>query len=212
MLAQTRTPAHSRGPAFFFREKSALAADLHDVFGRGALGTMDDVELNALTLGERAEATALNRGMMDEAVLLTTFGRDKAKALRVVEPLHGAGRTSHVELLKMLLCRRSSGTCRTHRPTVTRELPHDGNVYSDQPRPPARLETKKRPSRMRKPLCSSRNVFAHRACDGTQANDFPAHAQTFFSGRGCRGGAHPYNFALPVRRYREIPCRTEPNS
>ena len=58
---------------------------------------------------------------------------------------------------------------------------------------------------MRKPLCSSRNVFAHRACDGTQANDFPAHAQTFFSSRGCRRGPRPGSFALPVNRHPRNP-------
>ena len=91
------------GPAFLPCGKSALAADLYDVLGRGAFGTLDDVELNALTLGERAEATALNRGMMDEAVLLTTFGRDKAKALRVVEPLYRAGGTHFRKLLSVVV-------------------------------------------------------------------------------------------------------------
>ena len=58
---------------------------------------------------------------------------------------------------------------------------------------------------MRKPLCSSRNVFAHRACDGTQANDFPPHAQTFFSSRGCRGRPRHRSLALPGNRYPRNP-------
>src|SRR5215475_7218507 len=34
-----------------------------------------------------------------------------------------------IVLLMMLLCRRSTGTCRAHRPTVTRDRPHDGTVH-----------------------------------------------------------------------------------
>src|SRR6478735_6696989 len=36
-----------------------------------------------------------------------------------------------IVLLKVLLCRRGTGTCRAHRPTVARDHPHDGNVLSN---------------------------------------------------------------------------------
>src|SRR6185312_11047175 len=75
--------------------RPALASELDDVFGRGALGALDDVELNALAFGERAESVALDRRVVNEAVLLSAFGGDKAKALSVVEPLHRAGRACH---------------------------------------------------------------------------------------------------------------------
>src|SRR6185312_3230287 len=77
------------------REASALAPDLHDVLSRRALGALNDVELHALAFGEGAEAAALDGGVVDEAILLATFGGDEAKALGVVEPLHSAGRACH---------------------------------------------------------------------------------------------------------------------
>ena len=49
---------------------------------------LDDVELNTLTLRQGFEALALDRGVVDEAILLSVLGRDETEALRVVEPLH----------------------------------------------------------------------------------------------------------------------------
>src|SRR6266576_509523 len=69
--------------------------DLDDVLRRRTLLALHDVELDALPFGERLVALRLNRGVMHEAVLLAVLGRDKAKALRVVEPLHGTGDTCH---------------------------------------------------------------------------------------------------------------------
>src|SRR5688500_17363519 len=69
------------------------SAQAHDVLGRGALLALHHVELHALALGERLEARALDGRVVDEAVLLTVVTRDEAEALRVVEPLHGTGRT-----------------------------------------------------------------------------------------------------------------------
>jgi len=100
---------------------TGLAPDLRDVLGRGALGALDDVELNALAFSEGAETAALDRRVVNEAVLLTALWGDETKALRVVEPLYSAGGT-HFRKLLVLLCRRSSGTCRTHRPTVARDV------------------------------------------------------------------------------------------
>src|ERR671937_554339 len=69
------------------------AAELLDVLGGRALLALHDVELHALALGERLEPRALDGRVMHEAVLLAVVARDEAEALRVVEPLHGAGRT-----------------------------------------------------------------------------------------------------------------------
>src|SRR5687768_10789545 len=72
--------------------QSGLLAELRHVLGGRALLALDDLELDALALGERLEATALDGRVVHEAVLLAVLGRDEAKALGVVEPLHGAGR------------------------------------------------------------------------------------------------------------------------
>src|SRR5438045_9548077 len=51
------------------------------------LRTRGDVKRDVVTLGEAAEALGLDRREVDEHVW-TRLLRDKAKALRVVEPLH----------------------------------------------------------------------------------------------------------------------------
>src|SRR5688572_7703901 len=91
---------HSRGtgrsvcwPTAISSRPLVSAAQLDDVLRRRALLALHDIELNPLTLGERLEAAPLNGRMMDEAILLTILAGDEAETLRVVEPLHGAGRT-----------------------------------------------------------------------------------------------------------------------
>src|SRR5687768_8503143 len=79
------------------------AAQLRDVLGGRTLLALHDVELDALAFGEGLEATALDGRVVDEAVLLAVLGRDETKALRVIEPLHFAGRTHSVPLIKKLL-------------------------------------------------------------------------------------------------------------
>src|SRR4026208_902266 len=81
-----------------------LSAELGDVLGRGALLALHDVEFNALAVGNRLEAVALNGGVMIEAILLSVLGGDEAKALGVVEPLYFAGGT-HVRYILIQLCR-----------------------------------------------------------------------------------------------------------
>ena len=66
-------------------------SDLDDVVGGGALVALDDVVLHAVTLGERLEAAALDRRVVDETVLLTVLRRDEPETLAVVEPLHSSG-------------------------------------------------------------------------------------------------------------------------
>src|SRR5213080_1073613 len=62
-------------------------SDLADVLRLQALGTLSDLELHRIALGKAAEALSLDRREVDEHVR-TRLLRDKAKALRVVEPLH----------------------------------------------------------------------------------------------------------------------------
>src|SRR5687768_16326525 len=96
-----KTGRLSRGAPSRASAAEALAARrLGDVLGGRALLPLHDVELHDLTLGERLEAVAGDGAVVDEAVLLTVVGRDEAEALRVVEPLHFAGRT-HSQLLMM---------------------------------------------------------------------------------------------------------------
>src|SRR5688572_14508953 len=70
-----------------------LAAELRHVLGGGTLLALHDVELDTLTFAERLESAALNRRVMNEAILLSILRRDEAEALRIVEPLYGACRT-----------------------------------------------------------------------------------------------------------------------
>src|ERR1700712_5343953 len=58
-----------------------------NVLSLPALRSLDDVELNRLTLLQRTEAVALNRGVMDENVL-SGGAAQKSKTLGVVKPFH----------------------------------------------------------------------------------------------------------------------------
>src|SRR5207245_9926245 len=62
-------------------------SDLADVLRLQPLWTLSDVELDVVALGEASEALRLDRCEVDEHVW-TRLLRDKAKALRVVKPLH----------------------------------------------------------------------------------------------------------------------------
>src|ERR1700681_2930831 len=68
------------------------------VLSRRTFLSLHDVELHHVALSERFEAAALDGAVVHEAVLLPIVGRDEAEPLRVIEPLHLAGRT-HSELL-----------------------------------------------------------------------------------------------------------------
>src|SRR5207237_8136246 len=72
---------------------------LHDILRRRALLALHDVELDPLALGQRLEALCLDRGVVNEAVLLAVLGCDEAETLRVVEPLHDTGNACHLLLL-----------------------------------------------------------------------------------------------------------------
>jgi hypothetical protein len=56
--------------------------------------TLDDLELNAIAFSDGLEAISLDRAEVNKDVGPALVGQ-KAVALRVVEPLHGAGYASH---------------------------------------------------------------------------------------------------------------------
>jgi hypothetical protein len=87
------------------------------VCGLQTLGTFLDFELDLLSLGQGVEAFTLDRGVMNENVLLT-FTRDKAIPLAIVEPLDGScnpfGHVKHSFILvlwKAKQCERNKKDC-----------------------------------------------------------------------------------------------------
>src|SRR2546428_13868958 len=85
-MVQNRNGPCARGSCpSYVRERS----DLSNVLRLQTLGTLGDLELHRVALGEAAEALRLDRCEVDEHIR-TRLLRDKAKALRVVEPLHFA--------------------------------------------------------------------------------------------------------------------------
>src|SRR5262250_1614749 len=69
------------------RSRRCRSAELLDLRRARALLAVDDLELDAGALGERAVAVALDVRVVHEQVA-TVLGRDEAEALRVVEPLN----------------------------------------------------------------------------------------------------------------------------
>lgn len=53
-----------------------------------SLGAVFDFKVHGLTLGQGAEAAALDRGEMDEYVLATVIRSDEAKTFGFVKPLN----------------------------------------------------------------------------------------------------------------------------
>src|SRR5205814_4418006 len=66
---------------------------LPHVCGLETLGPLHDVELQTLAFGQRLEAFARDRRVVDENIL-TAFLLDETKTLRFVEPLHVPDRHS----------------------------------------------------------------------------------------------------------------------
>ena len=64
--------------------------ELLDVRSLGAFLTLRDFEADALILVQRAEAAALDGGVVDEEVSAALVGGDETEALLSVEPLDGA--------------------------------------------------------------------------------------------------------------------------
>src|SRR5262245_22683297 len=69
---------------------SLRGADDGDVLPLRALGAPLGLELDLRALGERLEAVAADRRVVDEDVLAAVARGDEAVALRVVEPLHSS--------------------------------------------------------------------------------------------------------------------------
>jgi hypothetical protein len=90
------------------------AAERDDVLGGRALLALHHVALDALALGQRLEAAALDGRVVDEEILAAVLGRDEAEALGVVEPLHGAGRThGRAPEKRLVLCSDRPDAVRT---------------------------------------------------------------------------------------------------
>src|SRR5690349_5461568 len=66
-----------------------------DVLRRRSFLPLDDVEFHELALVEGLVTTALDGGVVHEAIFLTIGTADETEALRLVEPLHGT-RRSHI--------------------------------------------------------------------------------------------------------------------
>ena len=80
-------------------QRDASGADLPHLLCRGPLLPLDDVELNGVPFSERLEPLSLDRAEVHETILLAVVRGDESEPLRVVEPLHLAGRT-HALLLR----------------------------------------------------------------------------------------------------------------
>src|SRR3954469_3794758 len=65
------------------RRRCCSRTQLHHVIRRGTLLSLDDVELHALTFGERLVSVALDRGMMDETILFTALACNETEPLAV---------------------------------------------------------------------------------------------------------------------------------
>src|SRR5436190_15495300 len=97
-------------PAFVTRGPKLSRSDLGDVLGRRALLALHDVELYPVAFGQRLEAVALDRGVMDEAVLAAAVRGDETEALRIIEPLDDALGTHHCTRLVKNGVDRSAAT------------------------------------------------------------------------------------------------------
>lgn len=70
-------------------ENPQRGLSLDHIAGLEPFGTLGDLELDVIALGQRLEPIALDRGKMNEHVV-AAFLLDEAKALGVVKPLHFA--------------------------------------------------------------------------------------------------------------------------
>src|SRR5262245_48103392 len=102
--------ARPRGasPPLRWRRSFGSTTQLGHVFGGRSLLPLDDIELDALTFRQGLEASALDCGMMNEAILLSVLGRDEPEALRIVEPFYSASRP-HRPTPSRMCCVRECG-------------------------------------------------------------------------------------------------------
>src|SRR4030095_6704171 len=87
---------------------SVRLVDLAHVRCGEALGALRHLERHLITVREALDAVAFDRRVVDEYILALTL-RDEAKALRLVEPLHGAS----VHWGTFLLCQNLFDSGRT---------------------------------------------------------------------------------------------------
>src|SRR4051812_9801461 len=93
--------APDQGAPLSAGEKPGRLAGLGHVLRCGTFLALDNVELNSVAFGEGLESRASDRAVVNEAILLPVVRGDEPKALRIVEPLHLAGRTHSLLLVKM---------------------------------------------------------------------------------------------------------------
>jgi hypothetical protein len=75
------------GGAFHCGNMNQALLDFSNIRRSGALGPGDHFEAYPITLGQRFETLGLDGGMMHKYVLATVL-LDKAKTLRIIEPLY----------------------------------------------------------------------------------------------------------------------------
>src|SRR5690606_31133194 len=86
--ATTRLLSGGRSAGPGVRSGRAGSANFLHVRSLQALGSLHDVELDFLALGERPEARRLDRGEVHEHILAALLG-DETEPLAIIEPLHG---------------------------------------------------------------------------------------------------------------------------
>src|ERR1700682_2670515 len=82
-------------------------SDRPDVLGLQALRALGHLEADLLAFGQASEALGLDGRVVAEDILAAVVLSDKAKTLRIIEPLHRTG--CHV--LPSLIGRQSPGPC-----------------------------------------------------------------------------------------------------
>lgn len=87
-MHQKRAAPTNRGGPLTLGQRWLTETD--HVLCRIALVGLYDVELDLLALLERLEASALDGGVMDKAVLLAALGLDEAEAFLGIKPLNGS--------------------------------------------------------------------------------------------------------------------------
>src|SRR2546421_357191 len=81
-------------------DEPASVRRLRHVFGGWTLLPHHEIELHELALGEAPEAAALDRAVVNEAILVTAVRGDESETLGVVEPFYFA-RLAHTPLLNV---------------------------------------------------------------------------------------------------------------
>src|SRR5262245_10568299 len=113
MAPSRRSAAHENGAASLRCRPGVLLSfysgrlRLPDVRGLEPLGPLHDVELQALALGQRLEAFARDRRIMNENVF-SAFLLDETETLCFVEPLHIPNRHSDSPYLRGHLPQRTA--------------------------------------------------------------------------------------------------------